>query len=258
MFDSIGSLAVSGLGYRARLSLETFEDRTTPAAVGAPADRVGTFDFNAAVLDGVTLPLTAATDSAFLGEVARISVMQWFLGTTEANQGADPVVREFGQELAQGQLALFNQLLPVITRSGIPIPLARADLQLAVTLSGATGAVLDTQVLVWSSVYTMQAAGLAQVEIFLGTEVVVRTFAHSELEPLQNQLQTGLDILGPDSTGAIVVMFSRLGGFGSIRVSPFGTIGFGTTGLAQAPPPATLPDLFGDPLTVGYTPVSLG
>jgi hypothetical protein len=103
----------------------------------------------------------------------------------------------------------------------------------------------------------MQATGLARVENFLGTEVVVRAFAQAELEPLQNQLQTGLDILGPDSAGAIVALFSRLGGFGSIQASPFGIIGFGTTGLAAAPAPDTLPDLFGDPNVVGFAPASL-
>src|SRR5262245_59689769 len=143
VFENFTPLSVSGGGRTARLSLEALEDRTTPAVV-ASADPSGTFAFNTALLSGITLAPAAATDRAFLAEVGRVSVMQWFLGQTVAAQGADPQVRAFGEQLAASQLDLFNQVLPVLARSGVPLQLTPIDQTLINTLPTMTGAALDT------------------------------------------------------------------------------------------------------------------
>jgi hypothetical protein len=265
VFENLDSLSVSGGGRGAGLRLESLEDRTTPAVFSTFSGPLGSFAVDATVLSGVTLATSASVDRAFLSEVARVSVVQWFLATTEANQGADPQIRAFAQQLATNQLNLFNQLLPVLQRSGVAFQLNQIDQALASAFPTLSGANLDTQFLFFSSLYGLQGLGLAQTEAQLGTNAVVRAFAQSALSPLQAQLRIGFGFLGTDATTATLNLFSTLSGFG-----PFSTtlgasaatapvVGLGVnTGFDTVPPAFTAPTsttgTFGSTSTNGSTP----
>jgi hypothetical protein len=228
VFENLSSLSVSGSGRAAGFRLESLEDRTTPAIVSTLASPFGSFTFDTNVLNAVALTASASTDRAFLAEVARVSVMEWFLGTTVANQGSNQQIRSFGQQLADSQLALFNQLVPVLNRSGIALQLTALDQALVSGLPTLSGTALDTQFLFFSSLYGLQAAGFAQTESLFGTDPNVRSFAQSLLSPFQNQLQTGFGFLGTNAANTTLNMFASLGGFGSLGVTGLGTTGFGT------------------------------
>jgi len=241
VFENLSALATSASG-RAGFCLEALEDRTTPAVVSTAANSFGSLAFDASGLNGVTLSSAAGVDRAFLAEVGRTSVMQWFLGTTVANQGSDPQIRAFGRQLADSQLALFNQVLPVLNRSGGAIQLTAIDQQLVNSLPTLGGAALDAQFLFFSSLYGLQASGAARTEALFGTNAGARTFAQSQVSPIQSQLQLTSGFLGPDASAATLNMFSAMGGFGPFSSTGLGTTGFGTTGFG----------------TVGVSPVSTG
>jgi len=252
VFENLDSLSVSGGGRVAGLRLESLEDRTTPAVVSTLSGPLGAFAVDAAALSGITLAASANVDRAFLSEVARVSVMQWFLATTEANQGSDPQIRAFAQQLATNQLNLFNQVLPVLQRSGVPFQLNQIDLALAGALPGLSGTNLDTQFLFFSSLYGLQGLGLAQTEAQLGGNVGVRAFAQSALSPLQTQLRTGFGFLGTDTMTATLNLFSTLNGSG-----PFSTtLATATTGFAGLPP--TTSPVVGLGVNTGFNTVPSG
>jgi hypothetical protein len=231
VFETLDSLSVSGRGRAAGMRLEALEDRTTPAVVSALS---GPFAVDTTALSGVTLAANAGIDRAFLSEVARVSVMQWFLATTEANQGSDPQVRALAQQIAANQLDLFNQVLPVLQRSGATFQLNQIDLALASVFSTLSGTNLDTQFLFFSSLYGLQGFGLAQTEARLGVDVNVRAFAQSALSALQTQLQNGFGLLGTNTTTATLNLFSTLSGFG-----PFSTTLGTTSGVFVGAPTTT-------------------
>jgi len=236
VFENLNSLSVSGGGRVAGMRLEALEDRTTPAVVSTLPGPVGAFAVDAAALSGTTLAANAGIDRAFLSEAARVSVMQWFLATTEANQGSNPQIRAFAQQLATNQLNLFNQLLPVLQRSGVPFQLNQIDQALATVFPTLSGTNLDTQFLFFNSLYGLQGLGLAQTEAQLGTNAGVRAFAQSAFSPLQTQLRTGFGFLGLNSTTSTLNLFSTLSGSG-----PFGTTLGAATGFAGVSPSATAP-----------------
>ncbi|MBN9119394.1 MAG: DUF4142 domain-containing protein [Planctomycetes bacterium] len=251
MFENLDSLSVSGGGRVAGFRLESLEDRTTPAVVSTLATPAGSFAFDTSTLNGLTFTSATGVDQAFLSEAARISVMQWFLGTTEANQGSDPQIRAFGQQLANSEIALFNQLSSVLSGSGIPLQLTPIDQALISAVPGLAPTTLDSQFLSLSSLYGMQAAGLAQTESLLGTNANALAFAQSLFSPLQSQLQTGFGFLGPTATASTFNMFSTLGGFGG--VGPFSTnVGVGTTAFGLTPFGANV----GVGTTAFFTPVT--
>jgi hypothetical protein len=232
VFENLDSLSVSGGRRAAGMRLEALEDRTTPAVITAFSSPLAV---DTTALSGITLAANAGIDRAFLSEVARVSVVQFFLATTEANQGSDPQIRAFAQQLAASQLDVFNQVLPVLQRSGVPFQLNQIDLALASVLPTLSGTNLDTQFLFFSSLYGLQGLGLAQTEAQLGTNVSVRAFAQATFSPLQTQLQTGFGFLGLNTTTATLNLFSTLSGFG-----PFSTTLGTTSGVFVGTPTATV------------------
>lgn len=240
MFENLSSLSVSGPGRSAAPRLEALEDRTTPTVTAtftnpfapfATANYNNPFASGAAALNGQTVT-SGPVDQAYLSEVARISVMEWFFGTTVATQGFDPQIRAFGQQLASNEFALFNQVFPVLTASGIPLQLTPIDQALINALPTLVPTDVDSQFLFLSSLYGLQAFGQAQTEAVLGTNLLVRSFAQSQLAPLQNQLQFGFTLLGPTGTNTTLNTFTALSGSGPFSAGlgtgfvppPFGTV----------------------------------
>jgi len=253
VFEDLNSLTVSGAGRVAGMRLESLEDRTTPAIVAPVSSPLASVAVDAAALSGTTLAASANVDRAFLSEVARVSVMQWFIATTEANQGSNPQIRAFAQQLATNSLNLFNQVLPVLQRSGATFQLNQIDLALAGALPALSGTNLDTQFLFFNSLYGLQGLGLAQTEAQLGGNVGVRAFAQLALSPLQTQLRTGFGFLGTDATTGTLNLFSTLNGFG-----PFSTtLATATTGFAGLPPSSTAP-VVGLGVNTGFNTVPSG
>jgi hypothetical protein len=223
MFESISSMSTSGPGRAVAPRLEALEDRTTPAAVTTTS---ATSD--ASALGSVALASTATVDRAFLAEVGRIAVMKWFLATNEANRGSDPQIQSFAQQLASGEQNLLNDVLPALARSGVGIQLTPTDLALIQSVPSTGSGTLDGAFLYFSSLYTLQANGLAQSELAFGTDPNLRAFAQAHLTSLQSQLQTEFGLLGPTGTNAVVNTFVQMGGFGPLSASGFGT-GTGAT-----------------------------
>src|SRR4030095_7768585 len=124
--------------------------------------------------------------------------------------------------------ALFNQVLPVLTASGIPLQLTPIDQALVSAFPTLPPTDIDAQFLFLSSLYGLQAFGEAQTEVVLGTNLPVRSFAQSQLFPLQNQLQFGFTLSGPSATNTTLNTFTTLSGSG-----PF-SAGLGT---GFVPPP---------------------
>jgi len=241
VLENQNSLSTAGL------RLESLEDRTTPAVV-SPA--VNPFAVDASALGGVTLGQAANIDRAFLSEVARVSAMEWFLGTTAASQGANAQIRSFGQQLAASELNLLNQVVPALTRSGGTIQLTPVDLQLINTLSTLPAGAIDNQFLFFSNLYGLQSAGLARTEAQLGTNATVRTFAQSQFTPVLNQLQTGFGFIDPNLAATTVNLFPSLDrsgvfstslntglngtGFAGVAPTSFGTTSSATTGFGTS------------------------
>lgn len=267
MFESLNSLSVSGPGRGSGLRLEALEDRLTPGvldtfnpfvpfaggtvAVLPPfADPFSPFGNGAFALSGLILPASAVVDSAYLIEVARTSVVQWFIGTTEAAQGSNPQARAFGQQLANSQFNLFNQVFPVLTASGLPLVFTPIDRALVNALPTLSAADLDTQALFFSSVYALDATGLTQTELQLGIIPGVRSFAQLQTVPLQTQLQTTFGILGPNLTSTTLNIFSTVSGSGVFNV----------TGLVTPPFNPSQFNTFGgfSPFVTGFAPLPAG
>src|SRR5262245_13261784 len=111
MFENVSSLSVSNGGRAIGPRLESLEGRTTPAVVGP--------GINGVVLDPFTVSRAAPIDQAFLGELARSSLLLAAFGTIEANQGFDPRTRQVGAQLAADQTAIFNATFPLLPAAGV-------------------------------------------------------------------------------------------------------------------------------------------
>jgi hypothetical protein len=250
MFENVSSRRSAVGGPTAKLSLESLEDRTTPAFVGT----------NGVALDPVSIAQSGPIDKAFLSEAARLSLLQAGIGTVEAAQGSDPRLRQFGAQQAAQELAFFNQVLPALTPAGETLQLTQFDLQLAGTFPNLTPQQMDSQFLALSTLYTLQAATLAQAETVLGSSALVRAVAQEEFFGNQQEMLVEAGLLGSTTGLAMVNLFGALGSFDSIgvpgllaagRTTSFGTTavgtnsGFGTSGTAGT---------FGNGISTGFGP----
>lgn len=250
MVENVRSRRSAVGGPTAKLSLESLEDRTTPAFLGTTG----------AALDPVAIAQSGPVDKAYLSEAARLSLLQAGIGTVEAAQGSDARFRQFGAQLAAQEIALFNELLPALTPAGETLQLTQFDLQLANTFPNLTPEQMDSQFIALSTLYTLQSATLAQAETVLGSSPVVRAVAQQELFATQQEMLVDAGLLGSTTGLAMLNLFGLLGSFDSIGVpgliaagqtTAFGTTavgtssGFGTSGTAGT---------FGNGISMGFGP----
>lgn len=231
--------ASSRKGSTAKLSVESLEDRTTPAVVGTNG-----------TLDPTAFTSAGPVDRAYLSEAARISFVQAWIGTVEAAQGSDPGLRQFGSQLAAQELAFFNAIFPALTPAGATLQPTQFDAQLTGSFSNQSAAEIDSQFVGLSTLYSLQASALAQAETVLGSSPTVRVVAQQQLFLTQQEILAEAGLLGSSNGLAVLNLFQVLGSFDSIGVpgmvaagqtatsttafgngfgSGFGT-GFGTTG----------------------------
>lgn len=236
MFENLNSLSVSGAGRTAGLRLESLEDRTTPAAIVTAANPFASVAFNVAALNGAFV-VPISVDGAFLVELARVSALEVFLGTTEANQGSNPQVRAFGQQVATSYSIVFNQVATALNRASVPLQFTAIDQALAISFPTLTPPLIDSQFLFFSSIYGLEFAAAAQTETLFGTNVAVRVFAQSQFAPLQSQLQFTSAFLAPNSTSLSLASFGLQNGFGPFTLVTAGTNpgAFGTSTTAGTP-----------------------
>ena len=236
MFENVGSLCVSNGGRAIGPRLESLEDRTTPAVVGPGV--------NGVVLDPVAVAQSAPIDRAFLAESARLSMILASFGTTEANQGADPRIRQLGQQIADEQTAILNATLPLLTVAGVPLQFSQFDVILLQTFPLQSPTTIDAQFTVLSTLYGLQFAALTQSELFLGVSPNVRAFAQAELFVIQQELLLNAALLGPISTLSITGLF---GSFNALNPTLVIGTGSGTIALSTS-------GGFGPSSTVGFVP----